>query len=189
MFISHPCLLCLPASWSPAAPSTPVVFNWRIDSAVRKPGHLQKTPDWLVVKCHRVTKHQADHNVALWPDVRSRAWTRWQTIQYVCLSSINFEWWRRWKPLPHCVEKAVSHRAFPWAMLLVQSWEVSAFPLFGCQSLTVSSLVFTQDRKNNSGSVSCVYSGRAVSGHHAYSSTQLKYSEIVLCSHSTAIIW
>lgn len=113
--------------------------------------------------------------------VEHRLGDKWSII---CLSNINCEWWKRWKPSTYCVEKAVSHRAFLQAMLLVQSWEVSASPLLRSQSLTVSSLVFTQDRKNGSRNVCCVYSGRAAPGHHAYCSTQLKlWDSVVLSWH------
>lgn len=117
MFISHPCLLCFSANWRPAAPGTPVVFNWQIDSAVCKPGHLQETPDLLVVKCHRVTKHQADHNVALWPDVPGRTQTQWQIIHYM------FEPHELWmvekiKTFPTLYWEGNESQCFPWSHVI-----------------------------------------------------------------------
>ncbi|KAI9530362.1 hypothetical protein NQZ68_004379 [Dissostichus eleginoides] len=44
-----------------ASPSTPVVFNWQIDSAVCKPDHLQETPDRLVVKCQSYETPSTPH--------------------------------------------------------------------------------------------------------------------------------
>lgn len=118
MFISHPPLLCRSANRSPAAPSSPAVFNWQIDCAVCKPGHLQKTADWLVVKCHRVTKHQADHNVALWPDVPGRAYTWWQMVHYIFE---HHEFWmgEKMKTFPTLCWESSESPSFPLSYIII----------------------------------------------------------------------
>ncbi len=84
MFISHPRLFCFSANWSPAASSTPVVFNWHIDSAVWKLDHLQKTSDWRGGKMPQSYKTPSRPQcgfVARCPP--GRAQTLWQMIHYM----------------------------------------------------------------------------------------------------------
>lgn len=130
----------------------------------------------------RITKHLEGHNVALQPDVPGST-DSMTNESIICFNNmLDCEWWKRWKPSPHYVERAMSHRTSLQATLLVQGWGVSAFPHLRSQSYTVSLLMFAQGRESSGRNVHCVYSGRrAVSWHHAYRSTQFKlYVSMVL---------
>lgn len=143
MFISHPYLLS--ANWSPAAPSTPVVFNWQIDSAVCKPGHLQKTPDWLGVKCHRVTQHQVDRNVALWPDVPRVEHKLSDKRSITCLNNVNC---RKDEHVPCAVSREQSE-----SPRLTRSYVISAELRSECVSSAAQKSKFNR-------LLTCVYSGQ-----------------------------
>lgn len=162
MFISHSYLFCSSAKWSP-----PATFNWQIDSAICKLDHLQKRPDWQLVKCHRVAKHKEDRSVALWPDVLDRAQSRWQTIHYM------LGLWTVQNMKTTAVQRVietVSHRTFLEATFIsaeLSSQCVSStrIPEFHCLLTRVYS------GQSGSGNVCCVCSGRAASGYQPYSST------------------
>lgn len=143
--LSNDCILFIPCSFL-----IHIDFGFPPTGAQLLPAHLWSLIGRLIlpsVSSAACGKHQTDcwwnatelqntNNTTMWlcsqmSLAEHRLSDKWSII---CLSNMNCE---RWKPSPHCVETATSHRALLGAMSLAQGWEVSAIPRLRRQSFTV----------------------------------------------------